>query len=200
MVHLTSGRTDAYCIQCWGHPQELADDDEWLTINSNSITKEHSRVLVRTRSFHFYYSLTYFSLVFQSTGLIKHILVLQWSLVSRFLVLRYPVQCYVIFSTLWLKEGLVKVIVQILMIDDQNLTCPWLSWQSFDSHNTEIVKVFGPGGTPESTNVRDFPHQLLECNFNSCLSIGYHEFTRLFSTFSYNTDYKNPGVVLPVSK
>ena len=41
---------------------------------------------------------------------------------------------------------------------------------------------------------------LLECNFNSRLSIGYHEFTRLFSTFSYNTDYENPGVVLPVSK
>ena len=41
---------------------------------------------------------------------------------------------------------------------------------------------------------------LLECNFNSHLSIGYHEFTRLFSTFSYNTDYENPGVVLPVSK
>ena len=41
---------------------------------------------------------------------------------------------------------------------------------------------------------------MLECNFNSRLSIGYHEFTRLFSTFSYNTDYENPGVVLPVSK
>ena len=41
---------------------------------------------------------------------------------------------------------------------------------------------------------------MLECNFNSCLSIGYHEFTRSFSTFSYNTDYENLGVVLPVSK
>ena len=41
---------------------------------------------------------------------------------------------------------------------------------------------------------------VLECNFNSRLSIGYHEFTRLFSTFSYNTDYENPGVVLLVSK
>ena len=44
------------------------------------------------------------------------------------------------------------------------------------------------------------PNLMLECNFNSRLSIGYHEFTRLFSTFSYNTDYENPGVVLPVSK
>ena len=41
---------------------------------------------------------------------------------------------------------------------------------------------------------------LLECNFNSRLSIGYHQFTWLFSTFIYNTDYENPGVVLPASK
>ena len=41
---------------------------------------------------------------------------------------------------------------------------------------------------------------VLECNFNSRLSIGYHEFTGLFSTFTYNTDYENPGIALPVSK
>ena len=58
-----------------------------------------------------------------------------------------------------------------------------------------------PDRSTSLNNLAKFPFNLvLECNFNSRSSIGYHEFTRLFSTFNYNTDYENPGVVLPVSK
>ena len=49
---------------------------------------------------------------------------------------------------------------------------------------------------PAERGVHDSMQGMLECNFNSRVSIWYHG----YFLFTYNTDYENSGVALLVSK